>query len=116
MKKYIKSVADLQRIYNQGQSISFTDLDNSFDEDSQSSRGSLLTSDKGQEEEATLGHLQAIWLQSKLTKKQQTLIEIMKMERKRRKVAKELGVSLQAVNQMILRVRRRIEMWSAFAE
>lgn len=118
MRKYINSVSDLEKLRNQGTHISFSKLEyaDEHENDKVVDHGSLYLSDWGKQSGEMLSQLQAEWWMGKLTRKQQKVILAMQSERKRRKVAEDLGVSLQAVNQIIIRIRRRIEIYQAMSD
>lgn len=117
MKKYIQTIGDIQKVYAQGKITSFEKL-GAFEDGKKVGYGggSSFLSDNSKAEEETLASLQQQWWLSKLTRKQQRVVIIMTEETKRRHVAVRLGVSLQAVNQIILRIRQRIEIHQAIME
>jgi DNA-binding NarL/FixJ family response regulator len=68
-----------------------------------------LFGDNGFEMENSYGQNQKEWLLSKLTKRQRAVAELLFDGWERKDVAQKLGVCLQAIHQIVPRIRKRLK-------
>jgi len=76
---------------------------------------SEMIGDNGAEVDRQVGELTAEYLFSRLTKRQRMVAALLTRGYTRKETAKHLGVSHQAIHQIVIRMRRRIKgaTWSA---
>jgi len=89
-------VMDFRRVYVK--QVSLTTLqENGFD-----------LGDNGGQQEDIYGHFDELTVISCLTNKQKKVVDLLSRGFKRKEIAQKLGISLQAVHQIIPRIRKRV--------
>jgi DNA-directed RNA polymerase specialized sigma24 family protein len=71
----------------------------------------LDVGDNGREVEGLVSVSQADYLMSRLTRRQREVVELLQLGYTRREVAQRLGVCLQAIHQIVPRMRKRLAGW-----
>lgn len=67
-------------------------------------------SDEGAAEEKMTGQMQESWLLDCFTRRQRQVARLLEDGYSRRDTAKELSVSIQAIHQIVLRMRKRLKL------